>query len=683
MKKNICFAISWVIVFLLVSSGILWGESIDQPVAVSPGGETEASVVFQTCPTFSWTAVDRAAAYRVAVFNVEDPNLIAYEDMALKNAPIAVQDIPGRAFSWTLPSEKSLKTGGMYLWFVRAMDAAGNAIGQWSEGKRFNVEEEVKFIGFEETLGEKLREYGISDDVIQRVLGDLKSQVKEVAVRNAGELKKKSSDPGIVQGTEGYSNTFYGTSAGLNTTTGFNNTYIGAYSGYSTNLGFWNTFLGYGAGYYNTTGNYNNFLGVYSGWHNTTGSSNNFFGNYAGYQNTAGTSNSFLGYNAGYSNTTGNNNNFFGNYSGYSTTTGSDNLFFGLSAGRSNTTGNYNNFFGNQAGYGITIGQNNNFMGYCAGYNTTLGHDNNFMGKYAGYRNVTGDNNTYIGSYAGYGDYEGGDNTFIGYYAGCGGVGLPVANVFIGSHAGEDNNDGSYGVIIGNYAGSNNTTGDANSFLGFSAGYSNTSGQRNVFIGTSAGYRNTTANNNSFFGYQAGAQNITGQGSVFLGYQAGYNETGSNKLYIANSNTATPLIYGEFDNALLTVNGKLGIGITPTYPLHLASGAYCSIGGIWTNASSRSLKENIRNLSPVEALDALKQLNPVTFNYKVDKTDQHVGFIAEDVPALLATADRKGLSPMDITAVLTKVVQEQQTVIRNQQKRIDDLEKRITQIEKK
>jgi hypothetical protein len=35
-----------------------------------------------------------------------------------------------------------------------------------------------------------------------------------------------------------------------------------------------------------------------------------------------------------------------------------------------------------------------------------------------------------------------------------------------------------------------------------------------------------------------------------------------------------------------------------------------------------------------------------------------VGFIAEDVPELVATKDRKGLSPMDIVAVLTKVVQD-------------------------
>jgi hypothetical protein len=74
---------------------------------------------------------------------------------------------------------------------------------------------------------------------------------------------------------------------------------------------------------------------------------------------------------------------------------------------------------------------------------------------------------------------------------------------------------------------------------------------------------------------------------------------------------------------------------------------------------------------------ALNNLNPVTFNYKADKKDDHVGFIAEDVPALVASKDRKGLSSMDIVAVLTRVVQEQQKTIDQLNKKITDLEQRV------
>ncbi len=69
-------------------------------------------------------------------------------------------------------------------------------------------------------------------------------------------------------------------------------------------------------------------------------------------------------------------------------------------------------------------------------------------------------------------------------------------------------------------------------------------------------------------------------------------------------------------------------------------------------------------------MTVLRELKPTRFNYKVDKEEEHVGFIAEEVPELLANKDWKGLSPMDIVAVLTKVVHEQQ-------KKIQALEARL------
>ena len=119
-----------------------------------------------------------------------------------------------------------------------------------------------------------------------------------------------------------------------------------------------------------------------------------------------------------------------------------------------------------------------------------------------------------------------------------------------------------------------------------------------------------------------------------------------------------------YKNLILNPNaGNVGIGTTsPSYPLQMASGAYVSSGGVWTNASSREYKTDIRKLSTEKAIDTLKQLDPVEFAYKADSQEKHVGFIAEDAPELVATKDKKGMSSMDVVAVLTKVVQEQQRV---------------------
>jgi hypothetical protein len=412
--------------------------------------------------------------------------------------------------------------------------------------------------------------------------------------------------------------------------------------------------------------------------------------------------------------------------SGFGGTEGANNTFYGLGAGNSIAVdGYYNTFIGNSAGNLTTTGDGNTFMGYVSGFSNTTGYENSFLGQAAGFANTTGYQNTFLG-------YASGNNNTTGY-----------ANTFLGHYAGVSNTVGNFNTFLGDHAGNSNLSGWANTFVGDYSGYSNTSGFYNTSIGTNAGYSNTTGNYN-----------------VFLGYRAGYNETGSDKLYIDNSSTSTPLIYGEFDNRNLTIygnlevigpyqglvylsnttadntakvsrmvlnhysnaedpvylfgaastatdnfvafgggntignaatqidlftalnnttpvgtsritikgNGYVGIGIqTPSYPLQMAGGAYTN-GSSWIDASSREYKESIKGLKLEDAIDTLQGLNPVTFSYKLFPEENHVGFVAEDVPDLVATKDRKGLSPMDIVAVLTKVVQEQQKTIQEQQK---------------
>jgi hypothetical protein len=121
--------------------------------------------------------------------------------------------------------------------------------------------------------------------------------------------------------------------------------------------------------------------------------------------------------------------------------------------------------------------------------------------------------------------------------------------------------------------------------------------------------------------------------------------------------------------------GVVGIGTaSPTNPLQMGSGAFVSAGGVWTNASSRDYKDEIQDLSAADAEKTLEGLNPVTYKYKNTVNEHHVGFIAEDVPDLVATEGRKSLSPMDIVAVLTKVVQDQQ-------KTIDDLAAKVAALQ--
>ncbi len=127
----------------------------------------------------------------------------------------------------------------------------------------------------------------------------------------------------------------------------------------------------------------------------------------------------------------------------------------------------------------------------------------------------------------------------------------------------------------------------------------------------------------------------------------------------------------------LTVNASWRLQLNTDNSLAMVNGATCTAGGVWTDSSSREVKDNISALSSQEAIETLDGLSPVKFNYKADQTERYVGFIAEEVPDLVAMKDRKSLSPMDIIAVLTKVVQEQQQHINELNQKLSALEAKV------
>ena len=163
-----------------------------------------------------------------------------------------------------------------------------------------------------------------------------------------------------------------------------------------------------------------------------------------------------------------------------------------------------------------------------------------------------------------------------------------------------------------------------------------------------------------------------GRASGFLNVRPDSNAVAPNpSIRLMTANSVRMIIDNE---------GFIGLGSTanPDAPIHYTNGASqarLTTAGVWQDASSRVGKENINELDADAAFEALNELKPVTYNYKVEPTDGKVGFIAEDVPAIVATPQRDGLSALDIVAVVTKVVQEQQ-------KTIDQLNERIAELEK-
>ena len=368
------------------------------------------------------------------------------------------------------------------------------------------------------------------------------------------------------------------------------------------------------------------------------------------------------------------------------------------------------------------------------------------------------------------------------------------ANVYYGDGAGfslpryESVEAGRFNVLVGYGAGYHFYRGDYNVFYGAESAFTLIEGEENVIIGAGSAYNLQKGSQNVFVGTESGYNAADLNGSVFIGYRAGYGATRSNTLYIANSDTDNPLIYGEFDTGRLRINGdfnvtgettfingdvtvrenftaegdlnvsgifqsaraaihgdllllskdikgpdsrtlltleqynpnpiqpsdvslvmrnagpdsfkwvirtletqgglalsKVGSGVLEMTltPADGPNGLQILMGdggkyanGQWLDASSLVYKENIRALGEAEALTAFDRLQPVHYNYKTNKNEPVIGFIAEEVPDLVAPRDHKSLSALEMTALLAKVVRVQEKDLKIRERKIAELKRR-------
>jgi hypothetical protein len=134
--------------------------------------------------------------------------------------------------------------------------------------------------------------------------------------------------------------------------------------------------------------------------------------------------------------------------------------------------------------------------------------------------------------------------------------------------------DGNNNVAVGHNTLRNLTYGASNLAMGDNA-LNDTNGYYNTAIGNMSASGYVTGHQNTTIGYMAGSIGTPNpshqiEGNVFLGFMAGRNVSESNKLYIANSDTDRPLIWGDFLNAKLGFHGKVGVGTkNPLTNLHV------------------------------------------------------------------------------------------------------------------
>jgi hypothetical protein len=96
----------------------------------------------------------------------------------------------------------------------------------------------------------------------------------------------------------------------------------------------------------------------------------------------------------------------------------------------------------------------------------------------------------------------------------------------------------------------------------------------------------------------------------------------------------------------------------------MASGAYVSAGGVWTNASDRNVKENFVPVAPDAILEKIDALPLLEWNYKnEDPSVRHIGPVAQDFYSIfgvgnssttISTIDPSGIALAGIQALDAK-----------------------------
>lgn len=226
----------------------------------------------------------------------------------------------------------------------------------------------------------------------------------------------------------------------------------------------------------------------------------------------------------------------------------------------------------------LSNSQPNIYIGKGTGQQVTSGTEIIAIGDSTLFSNTSGIGNIAVGEGSLFANTTGNFNIVIGEYALTSNT-IGSNNIAMGSNALLNCTSGVRNVGLGRLAGSFLTTGSNNTLLGYEVGRTITTGSENVMLGMNAGLNAGNVTGSTLVGFRAGfagntqvtavgyqAGSSSGARGVYLGYNAGVNETGADKLYIDNSATTTPLIWGDFANDSLKVFGTFNINDAFNFP---------------------------------------------------------------------------------------------------------------------
>jgi hypothetical protein len=255
--------------------------------------------------------------------------------------------------------------------------------------------------------------------------------------------------------------------------------------------------------------------------------------------------------------------------------------------------------------------------------------------------------------------------------------------LYLGLYAGENDNPESSSKNVG--VGFNSLTSADNDVLqntavgyytmqAFSFGLNNTAVGFEALTGGDTGPP-AGGDENTAIGSGALRNNSSGSGNVAIGFEAGKNSSGDDKLYIHNSDAGDfSLIYGDFDSAELTINGKLRV----------TQGIYGNVYDPNGWPSDVRYKKNVKTIS--NSLEKVLKLRGVYYDWRKDEFPREhfndrkqIGVIAQEMEKVIPEVvhiDEDGYRSVEyskLTSILINAIQEQQEMINELKEEIGKL----------
>jgi hypothetical protein len=247
-----------------------------------------------------------------------------------------------------------------------------------------------------------------------------------------------------------------------------------------------------------------------------------------------------------------------------------------------NVSGTYNTFFGSESGFSNKIGNNNIAIGQNDLRENDEGSENIAIGS-----NALEKNKVLIPGSLG---NNGFGNIAIGFEAMRNAISYD--NIAIGMASLRLITEGTANTALGIHTMSHMTSGGSNTALGAAAMINSVSGNNNIAIGRDAG-NEIAGSENVFIGNESGRINH-GSANIFIGHLSGYGATWqnvSNRFIIHNAFNGTdiPLIYGEFDNYFVRINGTLNVRDVLKLTPRASAPANPTEGDIYFNSTTHKL----------------------------------------------------------------------------------------------